>query len=263
VTPLYAAWWPRSLCAAALTLAPLLGLGLGVGGCDADDDGDSGGAATGSDASSGDATASTTGTTESGAGTATTGSGSETGATTATTSAGTGTASTAATATTEASTDATSAGSDTAASATTTAGTDGTGGSGPVTPPAEPAALLEYLRTGEYRQWRAEPAPHPSDGPHFGDVQIYVNDALFDSLSAGATVHPVGSTAIKELYGSGPNVRGWAVEIKTGDEPDGDGWFWYERYDGDVFAQSNGAGICTGCHSDGTDYVFVSAAALQ
>lgn len=124
-------------------------------------------------------------------------------------------------------------------------------------PPTDGAALEAWLMAGEYLDWPAESGVHPSTGPHFGGVRTFVNDALFASLQAGATEHPEGAAAVKELYGAGDEILGWSVEVKVqADSAGGDGWYWYEGYQGDVYADGIGAGICTGCHSGGTDYVL-------
>lgn len=130
-------------------------------------------------------------------------------------------------------------------------------------PPTNGAELLPWLERGEYLGWTAESGIHESTGPHFGDVWTFVNDPLLQSLEAGDPMHPQGAATIKELYGPGDTVRGWAVMVKV--QPDsagGDGWYWYEVYDGDVFADGLGDGLCTGCHSGGDDF-FLSPFPLQ
>lgn len=124
-------------------------------------------------------------------------------------------------------------------------------------PPTSGAELRPWLAAGEYLGWQAESGVHPSTGPHFGGVRTFVNDVLHDSLEAGATSHPPGSAAIKELYGAGDTVLGWSVEIKLqADSAGGDGWYWYEDYQDSVYADGTGEGICTGCHGGGNDYVL-------
>ena len=85
----------------------------------------------------------------------------------------------------------------------------------------------------------------------FGRVRTYVNTILFESLAAGAPSHPVGAAAVKELYGSAAEVRGWSVSVKL--QPDsarGNGWYWYERFRGAVYGDGVGAPGCTGCHGN-------------
>jgi hypothetical protein len=126
---------------------------------------------------------------------------------------------------------------------------------GPI--PSEPEALLAWLEGGGYLQWDAETGPHQSTGPHFGQVRTFVEPSLLASLAAGNTEHPAGAAAVKELYGNGDTVRGWSVSIKLqADSAAGDGWFWYERYNGNVYGSGTGVGLCTGCHDDGIDYVL-------
>lgn len=125
----------------------------------------------------------------------------------------------------------------------------------PGSPPTEEAALAAWLAAGHYKGWPSESGPHPSTGPHFGDVRTFLNPALLDSLEAGNDAHPKGAAAVKELYGGGVDVKGWSVAIKDFDnstmQTAGDGWYWYEHYDGNAYASSFGAGLCVGCHAAG------------
>lgn len=125
-------------------------------------------------------------------------------------------------------------------------------------PPVEADALATWLEEGRYLAWAAESAPHAGGGPHFGRVRTFVNDALFDSLSAAPAQHAAGAAAVKELYGaSGETVRGWAVMTKLqADSDDGQGWYWYEAF-GTFAAGGIGLSICTGCHAEGRDYVRI------
>ena len=93
-------------------------------------------------------------------------------------------------------------------------------------PPADAAELLDWLRAGRYLEWQAESEMHPSEGPHFGDVRVFVNYTLFSSLDRASTAQPAGSAAVKELYGSSGEVQGWSVSIKVQENSeDGTGWY--------------------------------------
>jgi hypothetical protein len=145
----------------------------------------------------------------------------------------------------------------TQAEGTETADSGSSGGGEQSLPPTNGPELVPWLEAGAYLDWAAESGVHPSSGPHFGGVRTFVNDVLLGSLEAGAASHPVGSAAVKELYGAGGTVRGWSVEVKVqADSAGGNGWYWYEGYQGDVYADGTGAGICTGCHGGGNDYVL-------
>jgi hypothetical protein len=118
-------------------------------------------------------------------------------------------------------------------------------------PPANAEELLPWLQAGRYAEWPAESAVHASGGPHFGRVRTYVNTILFESLAAAAPSHPVGAAAVKELYGSTAEVRGWSVSVKLqADSARGNGWYWYERFRGAVYGDGIGAPGCTGCHGN-------------
>lgn len=121
-------------------------------------------------------------------------------------------------------------------------------------PPTQASDLVVWLQAGLYRDWHAESRVHDSVGPHFGRVRTFVNDSVFDSLSAGEASHAGGSALVKELYGaSGDQIQGWSVMVKTQDDSAaGNGWFWFERFGGSTFAAGNGIPLCFGCH--GSDY---------
>jgi len=126
---------------------------------------------------------------------------------------------------------------------------------GPVVPYGG-VALEQWLAAGHYRQWRSEGAPHPSEGPHFGRVRAYLNPVLYASLEAGAKRHPAGAVAVKELYGDGDAVKGWAVYIKIDSADVAESWYWYEKFESRVVADARGVLLCRSCHFTGRDYVL-------
>ena len=116
-------------------------------------------------------------------------------------------------------------------------------------PPADVTELLDWLRAGRYLEWLAESETHPSGGPHFGSVRVFVNNTLFSSLDQTFASHPAGSAAVKELYGSSGEVQGGSVSIKVQANSDGGaGWYWYDRFQDRVFAAGLGVAVCTRCH---------------
>lgn len=117
-------------------------------------------------------------------------------------------------------------------------------------------ALLPWLEAGTYRDWPAEAAIHESAGPHFGDVRTFLSPDLADSLSSGGVQHPLGSAAVKELYGGGTEIDGYAVMVRTGEAAGGDNWYWLEVYGVNTYADGEGVSLCTGCHSGGIDFVL-------
>ena len=131
--------------------------------------------------------------------------------------------------------------------------------------PTDPDELFGYLQSGAYRELAAkESAPHPSIGPHSRlglPVRVYLNDTLDASLAADRSEHPMGASAVKEMFDEDGTLQGWAVMVKTeASSANGRGWFWYEvtsTTDGaSPVAAANGAPLCTGCHFTGTDYVL-------
>lgn len=121
--------------------------------------------------------------------------------------------------------------------------------------PANSAELVPWLEAGNYTGWPAESDRHPSAGPHFTAVRTFVNDTLLGSLEAGSEDHPVGSTAVKELYGSGPEVGGWAVMVKVAPGSSDDNWYWYEVFEDTTYADETGNAGCGNCHGQGQDFV--------
>ncbi len=126
--------------------------------------------------------------------------------------------------------------------------------------PLEVSALHEYLRAGGYRAWAGESSAHASTGPHGGRVRTYVSPGLFASLGSGGA-HPRDAVAIKELYGSGDAVTGWAVGAKVqGESAGGAGWYWYEVFSVQPGAKpafsGRGLALCSNCHSAGHDFVL-------
>lgn len=134
--------------------------------------------------------------------------------------------------------------------------------------PATQDALFEFLRAGQYKDFVAESAQHPSSGPHSGDVRVFLNPALDASLKAKNTSHPKGAAAVKELgLGEAGEPSGWAVLVKTDDDSrGGDGIYWYEIFSTTDGANppyaGNGENICKNCHIAGLDH-YLSAYPLE
>jgi hypothetical protein len=124
-----------------------------------------------------------------------------------------------------------------------------------IPPTASTNVMLRYLKAGLYRNWPAESAIHASTGPHFGKVRTWVNPVLAASLATGATEHPLGSAAVKELYGNSNTAAGWAVMVRTQAGTGGKSWYWYEQY-GKLEIAGQGDRNCTGCHAAGRDQVL-------
>lgn len=127
--------------------------------------------------------------------------------------------------------------------------------------PSSAADLNAYLQANNYSEFAAEPALHPTAGPHMSMVRTFFNSTLDASIRGGASDHPVGSAIVKELYNGGGVLGGWAVMVKTansGDTPAND-WYFYEVLSTTPGAapvlEGNGVGGCAGCHSSGTDYI--------
>jgi hypothetical protein len=139
------------------------------------------------------------------------------------------------------------------------------GASGNAKPDDYGMKLFAWLQKGGYKNYRAESAVHPSSsGPAVhGDVRVFVNPKLDQSMRAGNTEHPTGSVVVKELHKDG-NLYGWAAMVKARDDDGrGNGWYWYENLSltdaSKPVAAALGHQLCVGCHSPGTDFIRTKA----
>lgn len=129
-------------------------------------------------------------------------------------------------------------------------------------PPTGKRKLLRWLKARAYRSgFAAEPALHPSGGPHGGNVRTFYNPILTEDLLADKTVFRKGAAMVKELYlGGSEQVIGFAVMIKLRHKSGnrGQGWLFYETYDGSNRSAFYGQGIsvCANCHRSGVDYLL-------
>ncbi len=137
----------------------------------------------------------------------------------------------------------------------------------PGAPPLAREPLFAFLRERTYADWQTqEQTSHRGAGPHTAvgnPVRVFMNDLLSASLREGATRHPVGATAIKEMYTPDDELSGWAVMVKTHEAADeGRAWFWYEvtstTDSSEVPAHGNGITGCYGCHAQGVDFLLSS-----
>lgn len=134
-------------------------------------------------------------------------------------------------------------------------------GADPNIPPTKRKAMLAWLAEKRYLEaFTAEPAVHPSEGPHGGNVRTFFNSILVEDLRAGRTSFRKGAAMVKELYfGSTDTVRGYAVMVKVKKKAgsSGQGWLFMESFNGtqaDFYGR--GIGVCADCHGAGTDYLL-------
>jgi hypothetical protein len=124
------------------------------------------------------------------------------------------------------------------------------------TPPFGEASLVAWLATGQYKQWHCEPAVHAARGPsvHTPFDRVCSNDVLSAAAAAGGTAPwPAGAAEVKEIYMAADDptpTGGYAVSVKTAaDSASGAAWYYYERFDGTLYADGLGTGICVDCHA--------------
>jgi hypothetical protein len=127
----------------------------------------------------------------------------------------------------------------------------------PQLPPRGFEDVLTWLEAGHYLDWACEEAPHPArPGSGHGTNRICSND-LLSGAAEGTGPYPVGAAAVKELLGSDGAIRLYAVYRKVTAGSGGDTWYWYEGHRGDVIANGEGDGTCTGCHARAPrDFVY-------
>ncbi|MEN0063741.1 MAG: hypothetical protein AAGA48_16430 [Myxococcota bacterium] len=118
--------------------------------------------------------------------------------------------------------------------------------------------IAGWLKTGVYLDWPAEASIHLSAGPHFGNVRTYFSPDLAASIAEGNPQHPEGSAAVKELYGNGDTIQGFAVMVRVSNGQNGRAWYWYEQFENDNFADGRGVSLCTNCHEAGVDFLFTA-----
>lgn len=125
--------------------------------------------------------------------------------------------------------------------------------------PSDPLEIREWLQAYGYRTWIPQTELRAT-GEHGGE-RLYFNQLLAESWKAGASEHPVGSAAVRELYSADlQTLKGFAVMHKTGPSGDvGEGWYWFEIFGTGAEAKptvaEHGARGCVGCHSHAVDFV--------
>ncbi len=161
--------------------------------------------------------------------------------------------------------------------ATATGGGAGDAQNPPITNGADVEA---WLKTGAYKSWKCEAAPHPQVkvSPH-GMNRVCSNDLAAGFTGAVGTERPVKTASVKELYDDASKLVGYAVAVKTKATTDAGGsWYWYERTPMGTVADGLGSSgapktICVGCHvgagtdamhsvMGSSDYVYLQAGPL-
>lgn len=130
----------------------------------------------------------------------------------------------------------------------------------PVPDGSDLAAVQVWLDSGAYLEWeRHDPPPGPG---MTGGARVYLSPELAASLRSGASIHPMGSAAVREIVDAAdPSVMiGWSMNHKVDAGEGGDTWMFYEVFSTEIDAvplvAERGAAGCVGCHGEGRDYVL-------
>jgi hypothetical protein len=133
--------------------------------------------------------------------------------------------------------------------------------SDPVSAPGEDAVEIQaWLVSGAYLEWEVFDPP-PKEGMAAG-ARVYLSPALSESLRSGATEHPVGAAAVRELIAEGGDEpTGWALNQKVEPGLGPQTWSFYEVFstepDAAPLVFERGASGCVGCHAEGVDFVRI------
>jgi hypothetical protein len=119
-----------------------------------------------------------------------------------------------------------------------------------------PAIAWRWLREGDYRSWERPPGwdeRRTTDSPHSQAKEIFVDEALAETIGAGAARVPAGATIVKEGYDS----SGELAIVAAMQRLPGEGWFFAEyRADGSVIIEDENPQLCTQCHQGAQDGVL-------
>jgi hypothetical protein len=122
------------------------------------------------------------------------------------------------------------------------------------------AAIQAWLDSGAYLEWeRHDPPPAPG---MTGGARVYLSPELAASLRSGASSHPRGSAAVREIVDAeDPTIMiGWALNHKLDEGEGGEAWSFYEVFslelDAEPLVAERGAIGCVGCHGEGRDHVL-------
>jgi hypothetical protein len=126
-----------------------------------------------------------------------------------------------------------------------------------------------WLKTGQYKSWACESAPHDPRGPSIHGPNRVCSNGVISSNATSTASWPSGAAAVKELYlkATDTTPSGYAVYLKTAaDSAGGNNWYYYERSGTMVYADGMGSGgtantICVACHSQaGADATHTTTA---
>jgi hypothetical protein len=115
-----------------------------------------------------------------------------------------------------------------------------------------PSAPLERVEALGYRRWATAPGYEQrveSQGPHGGEVDIYVNETVTEALNgAGLEEWPEGALIVKDGFNGDKQLLTAIMEKRA------DGWAWSEYYTGGE-PYSGPPNVCINCHQSGSDFV--------
>ncbi len=115
------------------------------------------------------------------------------------------------------------------------------------------AEVRAWLAKGDYKTgtWKCEPAPHAARSPSPHGMNRICSNATLSAHGEGE--FPVGSAAVKELFGDDGKIIGHAIYRKVA-PGGGASFYWWEDMNGTEAANGMGdtgtaKSICVGCHA--------------
>jgi hypothetical protein len=114
-------------------------------------------------------------------------------------------------------------------------------------------ALYAKVKAEDFHGWDRPPGYElrtKSNGPHGGQVDIYVNEVLSAAIAGPPiTSWPKASIIVKEGF------DGDKLSVTAMMEKRSDGWYWAELDASGAPMASGHPSVCTDCHGSGADLV--------
>lgn len=120
--------------------------------------------------------------------------------------------------------------------------------------PQDASELWSRIQTLDYRSFDRAPGFEtrvPSNAPHGGNVEVFMNEAAADVLRAAAPTEawPDGTLFVKDGFDDDGDL-----DVVTAMEKRAGTWFWAEWTASGESRYSGTPEVCTDCHGSGRDF---------